>query len=186
MFARQGSFAHQLGDFLDRMFLHGDLGRSWTIGHRRVTDMVAEGLPADASLLIGSLVIGVIAGIAAGAVCAVRPKALISRLFGLFAAVAVCAPVYWVGLVVIFLFSPDIGSLGLPFVGGAGHVQAARAGPAELAAGADPPLAGARRPARRDSSSGPSTFPASCGSRRWRPGASRARASSTTPSCSGS
>ena len=120
MFAGQGSFAHQLGDFLDRMFLHGDLGRSWTIGHRSVTDMVAEGLPADASLLIGSLVIGVIAGIAAGAVCAVRPKALISRLFGLFAAVAVCAPVYWVGLVVIFLFSPDIGSLGLPLVGGQG------------------------------------------------------------------
>ena len=129
MFDGRGSFGSQLWDFLDRTFVHADLGRSWTIGHRRVTEMVLEGLPADISLLAGGIVIGTLAGIAGGAVCAVRPKSLVARGLGLFAAVAVCAPVYWIGLVAIFLFSPDIGTLGLPFVGGQGTYKPLTADP---------------------------------------------------------
>jgi peptide/nickel transport system permease protein len=113
----------QLGDFLDRAFLHFDLGRSWTQGHRRVSQMVLEGLPADASLLIGGLVLGTAGGLACGAICAVRPRSWYSRLLETVATVAVCAPVYWVGLMAIFLFAPDIGSLPIPFLGGQGTYQ---------------------------------------------------------------
>jgi peptide/nickel transport system permease protein len=109
-----------LARFLERAFLHLDLGRSRQPGHREVSDLVVEALPADVSLLGGALIIGTLAGLAGGAVCAVRPRSALSRVLDALATLAVCAPVYWVGLMALYLFSPDIGALGLPFVGGQG------------------------------------------------------------------
>ncbi len=106
--------------FLERVLLHFDLGRSRMPGHREVSDMVLEALPADVSLLAGALVIGTVAGLAGGAVCAIRPRSALSRSLDALAAVAVCAPVYWVGLMSLFVFAPDIGSIPLPFLGGQG------------------------------------------------------------------
>ena len=123
MFAGQGSALAQLTDFLTNLLLRFDLGRSWGAGRREVSDMVLEGLPADASLLIGGILIGSLAGLAGGALCAVRPRAAVSVLLDRAAAVAVCAPVYFVGLAAILLFSPDIGRLPIPFVGGQGTYQ---------------------------------------------------------------
>jgi peptide/nickel transport system permease protein len=123
MFAGQGSMPAQLLDFLSAFVLHFDLGRSWSIGHREVSDMVLEGLPADASLLIGGILLGALGGLAGGALCAVAPKSPVAVLLDRLAAVAVCAPVYWVGLVAILVFSPDIGSLPIPFAGGQGAYE---------------------------------------------------------------
>lgn len=106
----------QLGEFLERAFLHLDLGRSWAPGHRRVVDIVGEGLPGDLSLLAGGLVIGVVAGFAGGALCGVNPRAAYARALQAGAALVLCAPVYWVGLVLIVVFAPGVGVIGLPFV----------------------------------------------------------------------
>lgn len=113
----------QLWVFLKGVFLHFDLGRSWTQGHRRVSSIVLDGLPADVSLFAGGIVLGTVGGVACGAVCGLRPRSLASRLLEGLATVAICAPVYWVGLMAIFLFAPDIGSLPIPFVGGQGVYQ---------------------------------------------------------------
>ena len=107
-------------EFLGRVFLHFDLGRSRMPGNREVSDIVVEALPADVSLLAGALVIGTVAGLAGGAVTAMRPRSPLSRSLDALATLAVCAPVYWVGLMSLYLFAPDIGSLPLPFVGGQG------------------------------------------------------------------
>lgn len=115
--------AVQLWAFLKGVFLHFDLGRSWTQGHRRVSSMVLDGLPADLSLFAGGIVLGTAGGLACGAVCGLRPRSLVSRALEGVATVAICAPVYWVGLMAIFLFAPDIGSLPIPFVGGQGVYQ---------------------------------------------------------------
>jgi peptide/nickel transport system permease protein len=123
LFADQRSLAVQLGAFLERTFLHFDLGRSWSQGHRRVSAMVLDGLPADLSLFLGAMLLGTVGGLAGGAVCAIHPRAPLSRVLDIVATVAVCAPVYWVGLVAIYLFAPDIGSLPIPFVGGQGVYQ---------------------------------------------------------------
>jgi peptide/nickel transport system permease protein len=119
MFEGQGSLVAQLATFLGDL-LQFDLGHSWSAGRREVSDMVLEGLPADAALLIGGIVIGTLAGLAGGAICAARPRAAVAVVLDRLAAVAVCAPVYWVGLMAILVFSPDIGSLPIPFVGGQG------------------------------------------------------------------
>jgi peptide/nickel transport system permease protein len=44
-----------------------------------------------------------------GVVCVRRPRSFVSRALEVFAAVALCAPVYFVGLMVIFVFGPSVG-----------------------------------------------------------------------------
>jgi peptide/nickel transport system permease protein len=54
---------------------------------------------------------------AGGAYCAQRPRSARARLLGMFAMLALCAPVYWVALVVILLFGHGIGTVvGIPFI----------------------------------------------------------------------
>lgn len=120
LFSGDGPLLHQLRAFVTAAVLHQDLGRSWTTGHREISGMVAEGLPADAALLVGGILAGALAGLAGGALCAVRPQAPAAVLLDRVAALAICAPVYWIGLVAIYAFSPDIGAFGIPLFGGQG------------------------------------------------------------------
>ena len=65
--ATSGRLLEQLGDYLQRAFLHFDLGNSWENNRPPVAGMLREGLPADLWLLAGGLAFGLAAGIAAGA-----------------------------------------------------------------------------------------------------------------------
>lgn len=65
--------------FLAGFFLRLDLGRSTANGTPEVTDVMLEGLPADAALLLPAIAIGAAAGIAGGAVCAGRPGSILAR-----------------------------------------------------------------------------------------------------------
>jgi peptide/nickel transport system permease protein len=106
----------QLGDYLQRAFLHFDLGNSWEGSRPEVADMVKEGLPADLWLLAGGLAFGLVAGMAAGAVVAARPRTRLARAIETVSMVFLCAPVYVVGLGVLLLFGDEIGlvDLGIP------------------------------------------------------------------------
>jgi peptide/nickel transport system permease protein len=105
-----------LWGFLDRAFLHFDFGRSEQGSHRPVADLIREGFPADASLLAGGLVFGVVFGTLGGIVCARRPRGWLSRAAQSGALVAMCAPVYVVGLLSLLFFGQDIGVM--PFGAG--------------------------------------------------------------------
>src|SRR4051794_26280319 len=74
------SLVVQLGDYLDRAFLHFDLGHSWESNRPAVADMLREGLPADLWLLGGGLAFGVLSGVTAGAFVASRPRSLLARM----------------------------------------------------------------------------------------------------------
>jgi peptide/nickel transport system permease protein len=100
-----GSLPH----YLERAFLHFDFGRSEQGGRRPVADLIREGLPADLSLLAGGLVVGLGLGVAGGVACARRPRGLASRSAQVLAMVAMCAPVYVVGLMGLLFFGEDIG-----------------------------------------------------------------------------
>lgn len=101
-------------DYLERAFLHFDFGRSWEEGQVPVAYYIREGLGADLSLIAGGLVIGVLGGMAGGVLCAIRPRSIAARVLSALSALALCAPVYWTSLVVIYLFAPDYGYLELP------------------------------------------------------------------------
>ena len=86
----------QLVDYLQAAFLHFNFGVSRTT-NRDVRDLIVEGLPADLSLLLGALVLGLGLGIAGGAYCAAKAGTKWSRV---------------VGLMVLLLFGAGLGMVG--------------------------------------------------------------------------
>jgi len=110
------SLPHQLWDYLQRAFLHFDLGTSWERGQRPVAETLRKGLPADLVLLAGGMVFGLLAGVAAGAYVGARPRTLAARLIESGAMVFLCAPVYVVGLTLLLTFGVGIGVAGVGFI----------------------------------------------------------------------
>src|SRR3954452_15123261 len=98
----------QLVDYLDRGFLHFDLGRTFRPPQDRVAAIIRRGLPADFSLLVGGTVMGVLGGTAAGTYCAARRGTAIARALEASAAFLIFAPLYVFGLGLILLFGSDI------------------------------------------------------------------------------
>src|SRR3954469_2648911 len=95
--------------YLERVFLHADLGVSTFRPFQPVLTMLGESVPADISMLLGALVVGLAVGSAGGVLCARRPGSLVSRFLQVAAAVLLWAPVYVTGMMAILLFAPQIG-----------------------------------------------------------------------------
>jgi peptide/nickel transport system permease protein len=100
----------ELLDYLNGLFLHADLGSSTQQPFLPVRGMLGDALPADVSLLVGVMVVGPALGIAGGTVCARRRGTIVARLLEGLAAVFLCAPVYFVGFLLILLFAPNVGA----------------------------------------------------------------------------
>lgn len=98
----------QLAGYLERVFLHLDLGRSWAGSQRPVAELLGRGLPADLWLLGGGIAFGVGAGVAGGAVCAARPNSAVARVLEALAVLFLCTPVYVVGLTLLLLFGAGL------------------------------------------------------------------------------
>jgi peptide/nickel transport system permease protein len=112
----------QFGDYLNRVFLHGDFGRSY-VSNQDVFDLIKRYLPATISLAVGAVVVWLTIGLSIGIFSAVRHRSLFDRLAIGLSLVAISAPVYWLGLVALYLFAPDFGVFGLGFLGGQGSYQ---------------------------------------------------------------
>jgi peptide/nickel transport system permease protein len=100
----------QFWHFLKDLVLHFDLGYSYQT-NTPVRDQIADRLPATVSLAAGAAVVSLIAGIAVGTLSAARPRSLADRLAMGAALIGVSAPVYWLGLVALYLFAKDIGTV---------------------------------------------------------------------------
>jgi len=117
-------------DFLGSVFLRFDLGRAPSESNLPVRQVILQGLPADVALLAGGIVLGALAGVAGGIVCAARPRTLAARTVEVLAAVALIAPVYWIGLMLILLFAPGVGApLALPVFSEPGSYEPLTADP---------------------------------------------------------
>jgi peptide/nickel transport system permease protein len=118
---------HQLG--LDKPFyeqywlyvkgivLHFDLGFSYQ-NDESVRAQILSRLPATISLTAGAFVVWIGVGIPVGIVSAIKRRSLLDRVTMGGALVAISAPVYWLGLVALFLFGKGTGKL--QWFGGAG------------------------------------------------------------------
>jgi peptide/nickel transport system permease protein len=93
-----------------RSLLHLDFGQAcgWP-GCPSIRTMWTRGAAADLWLLGGAIVIGVGAGVAGAVRCARRPRSRISRFVEGAGMLAVCTPVYLVGLTSILVFNPVFG-----------------------------------------------------------------------------
>jgi peptide/nickel transport system permease protein len=106
----------ELGTYLSATFLQADFGgadfRSDTfIRTRSAFEVVSDGFLVDVYLLTGALVLAVALGLLAGTVQATRPRSLASRVIAVLTAFVLSSPVYWLGLGVLLLFAPGLGSI---------------------------------------------------------------------------
>jgi peptide/nickel transport system permease protein len=109
----------QYFDYMKRLVLHFDFGYSYQ-NNIAVKQQIFDRFPATASLAAGAAVIWLLSGIAVGIISAVRRRSVLDRVTMGAALVAISAPVYWLGLVALYLFSSDIGKFKVPFFKGAG------------------------------------------------------------------
>jgi peptide/nickel transport system permease protein len=110
----------QYYDYMKNLVTKFDLGYSYQ-NNISVKQEIFDRVPATASLAIGAAVVWLLIGIAVGIISAVRSRSLIDRLSMGAALVAISAPVYWLGLVALYLFSSDIGKFHL-FKGAGSYV----------------------------------------------------------------
>jgi len=84
--------------------VRGDLGTSY-ITQRPILGDLAERFPKTLQLAGAAMLLAAITGITLGVIASVRPGGAIDRFSMLLAYVGVSFPVYWVGLLLILLFS---------------------------------------------------------------------------------
>ena len=88
----------------------GDLGRSIFLG-KDVTQATFERLPVTVSLSIYALVLTLIFGMVSGVLAALRQNSWVDQAAMMFAMIGVSMPNFWLGLMMIVLFSVQLGWL---------------------------------------------------------------------------
>ena len=90
--------------------LQGDLGRSLQY-KRPVLDEIRTQLPATVQLTLASMLIAVVVGMSLGILAALRPHSWLDSLSMAVALVGVSFPSFWVGLMMLLVFSLLLGWL---------------------------------------------------------------------------
>jgi peptide/nickel transport system permease protein len=107
---------HQYYVYMRDLVLHFDFGYSYQ-NNVAVKETIFDRLPATVSLALGGAVVWLLIGIPIGIISAIKRGTILDRAAMGFALLAISAPVYWVGLVSIYLFSEDLGKLAPIFKG---------------------------------------------------------------------
>ena len=90
--------------------LHGDLGRSFVFNVPAI-QLVLDRLPATLELAFVATLIAIVLGIPLGLVAGLRPNSFIGRSIMAGSIVGFSLPTFWVGLVLIMVFSVQLGWL---------------------------------------------------------------------------
>jgi peptide/nickel transport system permease protein len=98
--------------YMRDVVLHFDFGYSYQ-NNADVRQQIFDRLPATFSLTAGAVVVWLAIGLPVGIVSAIRRRSWLDRASMGAALVAISAPVYWLGLVALYLFSKDIGVIPL-------------------------------------------------------------------------
>lgn len=106
----------QFGRFLWQL-LHGDLGVS-LMSHQKVTDELFARFPATIELALFSLLLATLVGVTVGVISAVKRYSFFDYFSMIGALVGVSMPIFWLGLILIIVFS-----LGLHWFPVAGRID---------------------------------------------------------------
>jgi peptide/nickel transport system permease protein len=90
--------------------LHGDLGLSITL-REPVSKEIVRRLPITFNLSFIALTISTVIGVPAGVICAVRRGTWIDTLVTIIANAGITIPVFWLGIMLIYLFALHLGWL---------------------------------------------------------------------------
>ena len=102
----------QYGKYLERLVFHFDFGFSYE-NNVSVRSQIFDRLPATAALAVGGAIVWLLIGVPVGIISAIKRGKSADRVAMGGALLAISAPVYWLGLVSLYLFSKDIGKIGI-------------------------------------------------------------------------
>jgi len=113
--------------YMKAIVLHFDFGYSYQ-NSANVREQIMSRLPATISLTGGAVVVWLAIGLPIGIISAIKRRTPLDRMTMGGALLAISAPVYWLGLVALYLFSRDIGVI--PLFAGANSYQPLTQNPA--------------------------------------------------------
>jgi len=96
-------------DYLTGLF-QGDMGRSMSTG-RPVLDELMDRFPNTVILAIAGVGVAVLLGVPVGVVAAIRSRTLVDHGSMIFALLGISAPAFWLGFMLMMIFSVQLGWL---------------------------------------------------------------------------
>ncbi len=90
--------------------LKGDLGVSWTSGEPALR-LLAQRFPATLKLVLTALLFAIALGLPAGVWAAVRSDTWVDRGLRFLSVLGISAPTFWIGIMLILIFSVTLGWL---------------------------------------------------------------------------
>ena len=100
----------QYGRYMKNIVVHQDLGTSYST-QRPVLDEIMKVFPNTVQLAVAAMVIAVILGIFLGIISAVKQNSLLDNIVMVLALIGTSAPIFWIGILMILLFSVQLGWL---------------------------------------------------------------------------
>jgi peptide/nickel transport system permease protein len=96
-------------EYMEGVFLDFDFGTSIFQNNEPVTEIILDRLPATIFLVAGAVVLWLAIAIPVGIISAIRQRSLLDRATMITTLTLVSAPVFWLGLVALYLFAQDVG-----------------------------------------------------------------------------
>ena len=99
--------------------LHGDLGRSLR-EMAPVSQLIGDTWPATLELAVAAMVLTFVVGVLLGLISGAKPGSWLDHGSRVLSLLGLCMPVFWIGLVLMFFFSLELGLLPM---GGRGSLR---------------------------------------------------------------
>ena len=103
-------FFVQFGNYIYRAVTKGDIGRSY-MTKRPVMNEIMQAFPATLKLSFFAILISIVIGIPCGILSAIKQYSIFDTVIMILAMVGLSMPVFWLGLLMIILFSVHLGWL---------------------------------------------------------------------------
>ncbi len=104
------AFLVRYGRFVKDLVVHGDLGKSY-ITKTPVVEEIASRAVYTFKLAMSAIAVAILLGIPIGIISAVKQYSIFDNVTMIFALLGICMPVFWLGLLLIILFSVTLGWL---------------------------------------------------------------------------
>jgi peptide/nickel transport system permease protein len=98
----------QIKRYYNDLIVHHTLGHSYA-SQAPVGQIIRDRLPATIQLTVGAAIVWLLIAFPVGMVSALRRGSILDRTLMGGALLAISAPVYWLGLVALYLFDQDVG-----------------------------------------------------------------------------
>jgi len=103
-------FLVQYGNYIKNIVVKGDIGTSYST-NRPVLTEILDVFPNTLKLAVAATSIAIVLGIIFGIISAVKQYSIIDSIITVFALLGISMPMFWVGLLMILLFSVKLGWL---------------------------------------------------------------------------